>query len=124
MPASTVARLAEAINRGDLDGAVALYEKDAVMVVQPGQLARGAAELRNALAGFIALKPTLRMEAERVLEAGDLALYLGRWSLRGTDPSGRPVAMSGESSDILRRQNDGRWLIALDNPWGAQILPK
>ena len=124
MPASTVARLAEAINRGDLDGAVALYEKDAVMVVQPGQLARGAAELRNALAGFIALKPALRMEAERVVEAGDLALYLGRWSLRGTDPSGRPVAMSGESSDILRRRKDGSWLIALDNPWGAQILPK
>jgi uncharacterized protein (TIGR02246 family) len=124
MPASTVARLAEAINRGDLDGAVALYEKDAVMVVQPGQLARGAAELRNALAGFIALKPTLRMEAEQVIEAGDVALYLGRWSLRGTDPRGQPMAMSGESSDILRRQKDGRWLIALDNPWGVQILPK
>ncbi|HEU4353190.1 MAG TPA: SgcJ/EcaC family oxidoreductase [Burkholderiales bacterium] len=123
MPARTVARLAEAINRGDLDAAVALYEKDAVMVAQPGQLARGTAEMRNALAGFIALKPALRMEAQRVVEAGDVALYLGRWSLRGTDPSGQPVAMSGESSDILRRQNDGRWLIALDNPWGTQILP-
>ncbi|HSA89650.1 MAG TPA: SgcJ/EcaC family oxidoreductase [Burkholderiales bacterium] len=124
MPAKTVARLAEAINRGDLDAALALYEKDAVMVVQPGQLARGAAEVRNALAGFIGLKPTLRMETEQVVETGDVALYLGRWSLRGTDPSGQPVTMSGESSDILRRQKDGRWLIALDNPWGAQILPK
>jgi uncharacterized protein (TIGR02246 family) len=124
MPAKTVARLAEAINRGDLNAALALYEKDAVMVVQPGQLARGAAKMRDALAGFIALRPTLRMEAEQVVEAGDLALYLGRWSLRGTDPSGQPVAMSGESSDILRRQTDGRWLIALDNPWGAQLLPK
>jgi uncharacterized protein (TIGR02246 family) len=124
MPAKTVVRLAEAINRGDLDAALALYEQDAVMMVQPGQLARGAAELRNALAGFIALKPTLRMQAEQVVEAGDLALYLGRWSLRGTDPSGQPVALSGESSDILRRGKDGRWLIALDNPWGAQILPK
>jgi uncharacterized protein (TIGR02246 family) len=123
MPARTVARLAEAINRGELDTALALYEKGAVMVVQPGQLARGTAEIRNALAGFIALKPTLRMEAEQVVEAGDVALYLGRWSLRGADPSGQPVAMRGESSDILRRQKDGRWLIALDNPWGAQILP-
>jgi uncharacterized protein (TIGR02246 family) len=124
MPARTVARLAEAINRGDLEAALALYEEDAVMVIQPGQLARGAAEMRNAFAGFIALKPTLRMEAEQVVEAGDVALYLGRWSLRGIDPSGQRVAMSGESSDILRRQRDGRWLIALDNPWGVQILPK
>ncbi len=30
--------------------------------------------------------------------------------------------MSGESTDVLRRQPDGRWLIALDNPWGVQIL--
>jgi hypothetical protein len=30
--------------------------------------------------------------------------------------------MGGESSDILRRQSDGRWLIAIDNPWGAQVL--
>jgi uncharacterized protein (TIGR02246 family) len=115
--------LVEAINRGELERAVSLYEKDAVLIAQPGQIARGSAEVRNALAGFIALKATLRSEAQQVVEAGDLALYVGRWSLRGTDPAGKPVATGGESSDILRRQKDGRWLIALDNPWGAQILP-
>src|SRR5262245_35703980 len=57
--ADTVSRLAQAINSGDVDAAVALYEKDAVMVVQPGQSARGSAQLREALGGFIALKPTL-----------------------------------------------------------------
>jgi uncharacterized protein (TIGR02246 family) len=124
MPASTVARLAEAINRGDLDGAATLYEKDAVLVVRPEQIARGRAQVRDALAGFIALKATLRTEAQQVIEAGEIALYVGRWSLRGTDPAGKPVAVSGESSDVLRRHKDGRWLIALDNPWGAQILPR
>ena len=120
---NTVTRLVEAINRADLDGALALYEKDAVLVAQPGRIARGTAELREALAGFTALKATLRAETQQVVEAGDVALYVGRWSLRGTDPAGQPVAMSGESTDVLRRQKDGRWLIALDNPWGAQILP-
>lgn len=121
-PINTVNQLTEAINRGDLEAAAALYEQRALLVVQPGQLARGSAEIRAALAGFIGLKPTLRAESERVLEAGDIALYIGRWTLRGTDPAGKPVAMGGESSDILRRQPDGRWLIALDNPWGAKIL--
>src|SRR5262245_34635451 len=115
----TVSRLIEAINRADLDGAVALYEKDAVLVAQPGQVARGATELKNALAGFIAMKSKLRSEAQQVVESGDVALYVGRWSLSGTDPAGRPVTINGESADILRRQKDGRWLIALDNPWGA-----
>lgn len=112
----------QAINRGDLPAAVALYEPNAVLVVRPGQVARGAAEIRDALAGFVALKATLRSQAQRVLEAHDVALYLGRWSLRGTDPTGRAVLLSGESTDVLRRQPDGRWLIALDNPWGAQLL--
>ena len=121
-PIETVAQLVQAINRGDLATAVALYESNALLVVRPGQLARGAAEIRDALAGFVALKATLRSDAQRVLEADNVALYLGRWSLRGTDSSGQAVLMNGESTDVLRRQRDGRWRIALDNPWGARIL--
>jgi uncharacterized protein (TIGR02246 family) len=123
-PATTVDQLVEAINRADLEGAVALYEKDAVLIAQPGQVARGSAELKNALAGFIAMKATLRSDAQQVVEAGDVALYVSRWRLDGTGPDGRPISMAGESSDVLRRQTDGRWLIAVDNPWGARILPK
>ena len=122
-PIEVVAQLVQSINRGDLAAAVALYESDAVLVARPGELARGTAEIREALARFVALKATLRSEAQQVIETDSVALYVGRWSLRGTDPAGQAVAMSGESTDVLRRQGDGRWLIVLDNPWGAQILP-
>ena len=121
-PTTTVDQLTQAINRGDLEAPLALYEPNAVLMVQPGQLARGRIQLREALARFIALKPTLRSEAQHVIEAGDIALYMSRWTLQGADPSGQAVSMRGESSDILRRQANGRWLIALDNPWGAQLL--
>ena len=121
-PIDTVNRLSDAINRGDLETAATLYEPGAVLVVQPGKLARGPIQLREALAGFIALKPMLKSEAQEVVEAGDVALYVGRWNLQGTDPEGKAVAMTGESADVLRRQGDGRWLIALDNPWGDRIL--
>ena len=121
-PLDTVNRLVRAINAGDLTTAVELYEPEAVLVVRPGQVARGRSELREALVGFVDLRATLTSEAQHVLEAGGLALYLGRWSLRGTDPAGQPVTLRGESTDILRRHGDGRWLIAVDNPWGAQVL--
>jgi uncharacterized protein (TIGR02246 family) len=121
-PIDTVNRLTDAIHRGDLESAALLYEPSAVMVVQPGKLARGSIQLREALAGLIALKPTLKSEAQEVIEAGDVALYMGRWNLHGTDPAGKAIGMAGESADILRRQADGRWLIALDNPWGSRIL--
>jgi len=123
-PTSTVNQLIEAINHGDLDAAVALYEEDGLLVVQPGKIARGSEELRHALKGFITMKANLRSEAEQVIEYGDLALYLSRWNLSGTDPSGKAVTMGGQSTDILRRQRDGRWLIAVDNPFGPQALPR
>lgn len=122
-PIDAVNDLVQAINNADLERAVAAYESGAVLIVQPGQLARGSAQLREALAGFIALRAVLRSEAQQLIEAEGVALYVGRWSLSGTDPAGNPIVMAGESSDVLRRQPDGRWLIALDNPWGAQILP-
>jgi len=56
------------------------------------------------------------------VEAGDIALYCSRWVLIGTSPEGKPVEMTGISSDVLLRQNDGQWLIAVDNPWGTSIV--
>src|SRR5437773_1472069 len=122
-PSDTVDHLTQAINRGDLEAALALYEPNAVLVVEPGHLACGTTQLREALTRFIALKTTLRSEAQEVIAAGHHELYTGRWTLRGMDAKRQPVVMSGESSDILRQQRDGRWLIVLDNPWGAKILP-
>lgn len=121
-PIETINRLTDALNRGDLEAAVSCYESTAVLVVRPGQPARGTDALRAALGGFIALKPRLTALADHVVVAEDIALHVGRWTLEGTDPAGQPVSMGGVSSDVLRRQPDGRWLIAVDNPWGAQIL--
>jgi uncharacterized protein (TIGR02246 family) len=122
-PASVVNQLMDAINRADLDAAAALYEEDAVLVPQPGQYARGRTQVKEALRGFLALKAHLQSDAGQIIECGDLALYLSRWSIRGIDPTGQEVLLGGESTDILRRQADGRWLIAVDNPWGVQLLP-
>ena len=64
-PIETVNELVQAINSRDLERAVAAYESGAVLVTQPGQLARGTAELREALAEFIALKAVMRSEARQ-----------------------------------------------------------
>jgi len=122
-PGDTVHRLITAINSGNLDAAVALYEPSAILLSPEGQPARGAAELRAALDGFIAMKPKLESQTERVFESGDLALYLSRWSLQGKDPTGKSITLAGESTDVLRRQAGGNWLVAIDNPWGAKTLP-
>jgi uncharacterized protein (TIGR02246 family) len=119
--ARAVAAFVRAMNRGDLEAALAFYERDAVLLAQPAQLARGIDEIREALRGFIALRPTLITQAADTWLCGDVALYVARWSLTGLAPDGAVVNMSGVSADVLRRR-DGRWLIAVDNPWGSSAL--
>lgn len=121
-PLDAVKNLTEAINQGDLDTALSFYEPQAVLIAQPGNIARGRDAIRTALEGFISLKPLLKGEAYQVVEAGDIALYSSRWTLVGTSPEGKRVEMNGISSDVLRRHTDGRWLIAVDNPWGTSIV--
>jgi len=121
-PEATVVKLSEAVNRGDIEAVSGLYEPDAVLVAQPGRLARGRAAIRDAMQGFIALRPTLSTAASQVIESGDVALYLSQWRLSGVAPDGGAVNMGGDSSDVLRRQADGRWLVVLDNPWGTALL--
>ena len=109
-------------NTGDVDAVLAMYEPRAILVAPSGQVAQGAAGLREALNKFLSLKPTLTINHSRVVVAGDLALSVVRWTLTGTGPEGHPVYMEGTTSDVLRRQGDGTWLFVIDNPWGAGIL--
>lgn len=121
-PLETMSQFFTAMNQCNLEAALNLYEPNASFVKQPGMVVSGKAALREALAGFMALKPVLTSEGHQVVESGDIALYCIRWSLLGTDAEGNSMQMNGSSSDILRRQVDGNWLIAVDNPWGTAIV--
>lgn len=121
-PLACVAAFVDAMNRSDLEAALAHYEPDAILVVEPGSSAVGTPALREALAGLLAVRPKLTTHRHELLTLGDLALYHSYWSLTGTAPDGRAVHQGGRSADVLRRGPDGRWRIALDNPWGTVVL--
>jgi uncharacterized protein (TIGR02246 family) len=104
---------------GDLDALVALYEPEAVFVPQPGTVVSGQAAIRESLQPFLAMRPRMSGEVERVLTAGDTALVANRWTLTGHGPDGQPLEMGGLSADVLRRRTDGTWGIAVDDPWGG-----
>ena len=108
-----------ALNAGDLDALVALYEPNASLTPQPGTTVTGTAAIRQALSGFIAGKPHIDITPRLVAQTGDLALLSAEWQLSITGPDGKPVQMSGKSVEVLRRQNDGTWLFAIDEPFGV-----
>ena len=92
-------------NAGDVEGLVALYEPDAVLAFPPGRVASGHAEIRTVYEQFVAAAPVLQPGRQHpALVSGDLALTAS-------------TLTTGEVTvEIARRQPDGSWLWALDQP--------
>jgi uncharacterized protein (TIGR02246 family) len=110
---------AQAFAAGNVPALLSLYEPNALLVAQPGQEVTGFAAIGEALKGFLASRPSFDLKLRRVFLSGDLALLFSDWTLTGTAPDGKEVKLQGQTSDVVRRQTDGRWLVVIDNPFGA-----
>ena len=109
-PEEAVRAMVDTFNSGDLKAFMAFYEPGAPLVPQSGQVASGAAAIREAMGGFLALKGRMEIEPQlSVIQSGDVALVSGSWMLTGTSPDGAPVTMSGRVTDVVCRQPDGTW---------------
>jgi ketosteroid isomerase-like protein len=107
-----------AFNSGNVQALLSHYERDATLVPQPNQLASGHEPIRAALQHYMAI---WRMTAETryCITCGGIALASAIWRISGIGPDGQPVEVQGTSGDVLRRQSDGRWLLAVDHPFGG-----
>jgi ketosteroid isomerase-like protein len=121
-PEDTGRLLGDAMTSGDLDAALSLYEPNATFAMPAGfgeGSVTGLDDLRQALSGFLGMSPELRIDAEKALLSGDMALVIGSWTLKGRDPEGNDIDATGRYADIVRRQPDGSWLFVIDNPNGS-----
>ena len=110
----------KALNAGNLDALMQLYEPQASLRPSPGQSVQGTEAIRSALAGFLAMKPTISLTPKTLGSSGDVALVTATWKLTGTGPDGKPVEMTGQSAEVVRRQPDGSWRFAIDSPFGLE----
>jgi uncharacterized protein (TIGR02246 family) len=115
----------DAFNRGDVDALTGLYEDGATFLAQPGQpLVHGKHAIREALRAFLAAGAAFKIERTDVIEGDDLALVYSMWTLKGgSDAEGKELDLTGQTTDVVRRQSNGTWLFALDNPYGVQAFP-
>ena len=84
----------------------------------PDQAVSGHAAIGEALKQFQSVGK-MTAETRYCVESGEVALASATWRIDGTGPDGKPVEVQGTSADLLRRQNDGRWLLVVDHPFGA-----
>jgi ketosteroid isomerase-like protein len=94
------------------------YEPDAVLVPRPGAPVTGADRIA-ANAHLLGFGLPMRAQTRRIYTAGDIALLIVDWSVRGDTAHGFPVDLAATATDVLRRGPDGRWRCVIDNPYGV-----
>jgi len=109
---------AQALNAGDVEALAALYSGDAFLMAKRSTPARGSAEVRAALAGYVAAESRIELTTRNVVRVGDTALLVGEWRFRRMGRDQREVLTSGTSIEVVRRQPDGRWCYLIDLPYG------
>ena len=112
-PEEAVELVSAALSDGDLEAALAQYERGAVL--QPWSAgAAGDGSLRSTFAYLMALRLPLAATVQAVLAADDLALVLGEREIAGSGPAGERVQLSGQGSSLVRRWPDGTWRIVAE----------
>jgi ketosteroid isomerase-like protein len=123
-PEEALELVAQALSDGDLEAALAQYEKGALLSYWPQGTPRQAAPRRTsydgnddvgqALDSFMALRLPLSVRISSVLESPELALVICERRVAGTGPDGEQVRLNGHGCAVLRPQPDGAWRIAAD----------
>lgn len=115
--------LLKALEQGDLDAAVAMYESNATFVVSTDQMVTGQAAIREVMQSFIAAKATFNVETVTAVPSSDgsVAVTRVKGSSTSPGPDGQPVTTPLHSVEVVRKQPDGTWLFIIDDPSGEGL---
>ncbi len=115
---------AERASAGDLDGLLELYEEGAALVGPDGEARAGGKSIRAQLEGLLSMMPQVEAGESRALLAGDIALLSNRWRMTfALGEGGGQTGFEGTSTEVARRQADGSWRYAIDDPASAALRP-
>jgi uncharacterized protein (TIGR02246 family) len=115
-----------AIKREDFDSLMNYYTDDAILVVKPGMIARGKEEIKKAFIAIAAyfnnsIVPT---QGEMIiLETGDIALVISQ-TLLAADKADSEYSMERRATYVFKKNSQGRWLCAIDNSYGTELINK
>src|SRR5919197_2026949 len=122
-----IAAADDAISREELDAVAKFYGDDAILVVMPGKIARGKAEIRkafDAIAAHFNHSVHVSLGEMTILEAGDTALVLANTHVRANHGTDAPYAATRRATYVFKRLPDGQWRCVIDNSYGTDLLPE
>ena len=105
------------VNEANLDSLVDLYEPGATLCIPPGQVAVGPEAIRAALQTMFDIGFRVKCNVTQTFIAGDIAACYNDWTGSAKGPDGNQMNFSGKAIEICRRQSDGTWKFAIDDPY-------
>jgi uncharacterized protein (TIGR02246 family) len=121
---STIERMVAAFEKKDIDGVLATYETDAIVMFEPQKPVQGKETLRAVFTQFVGMNPKYTFSGHEVYVSGNIATHTAPWSMVGQLPEGTKIEQNGLSVAVLRKQADGNWLMIQDNPHGQFLMNK
>lgn len=121
---STIEKMVTAFQNKDIDGVLATYEDNAIVMFEPQKPVQGKETLRAVFTQFVGMNPQYTFSGHEIYISGDIATHIAPWKMVGQLPDGTKIEQSGLSVAVLRKQADGNWLMIQDNPHGQFLLGK
>ncbi|HEV2598862.1 YybH family protein [Sphingopyxis sp.] len=125
--------ISKAVEAGDIATALAFYEPGAAMILSSGEATTDREGVRAELQALADIKPKAIFDEVVTVMHGDghLATTRCRGRILATGPDGSAVTLPFHTLEVSRKQPDGAWLVAIDNPYigsmddggFAEILP-
>ena len=110
-----IAKYLQAVNRGDADGLAVLYTEDAIRINANSNPIEGRDAIRLfAAADYVDNDWDIQLQVKESDYSGDLAFVRGTYAITLTSKQDPSVVYQevGKWMDLMRRSEDGSWLIA------------
>lgn len=109
----------------DIDQVLKAYEDDAIVMFEPQKPVSGKDNLKAAFIQFTTMNPKFTYySGHEVYISGNIATHIAPWKMTGEMPNGEKIEQNGLSVAVLRKQEDGSWLMIQDNPNGSFLMNK
>lgn len=113
--------LLAALESGDIEACVALYEPTAVLFKKSGEVVSGLDAIRQTYAAMIALQPKFELELLKCTLSADGSIGTNRVKAKMSwkDAGGKLRNSGFHSLEVVRKQADGSWRFIIDDPYGS-----
>ena len=103
--------------KNDLDGTLAFYSEDAVLLPPNAPVARDKESIRKSWAGLLGPNTAVSWKVAKVevAKSGELGYLYGTYQLSIKDPKGGPaIHDAGKILEVWKKQPDGKWKCIVD----------